>query len=296
MSRSGKGKVFFLLVSLLVALFLASYLAGRMGLLKREGLPLSSKKIGVVYVQGILQESRGIIQELEKYKDRDDVKAVVFRIESPGGAVGTAQEIYEEVRKLSEKKTVLASLGNVAASGGYYVAAAAEEIVANPGTLTGSIGVISEYPNYQELMQKIGYRAEILKSGRYKDLGNPMREMNPEEITMVKQILENVHDQFIRDVARGRKKDVEEIRPLADGRLFTGEQAKDVGLVDRLGNLQDALDRAADLAGIEGKPLVLYPEDKKHRIWEFLFQGLQNLIKSGLQGALEQARPISIHL
>ncbi len=288
MGNQGKAKTLFILLGLILSFLLVSFLAGRMGLFKEKALPLSGKKIAVVFINGVLQESRGIIQELEKYKDRDDVKAIVLRIESPGGAVGTAQEIYGEVRKLTESKTILASMGNVAASGGYYIAAAAEEIVANPGTLTGSIGVITEYPNYMELMKKIGLKSETLKSGKYKDLGSPMREMTSRETALLQDLLDNVHQQFIRDVAKGRNREIEEIKPLADGRLFTGEQAKEVGLVDRLGNLQDALDRAAELAGIDGKPEVLYPEEKRHKVWEFLFQGLVHWFKSSLGGVLEQ--------
>jgi len=249
MSHQKKGKAVYILFSLLLFLFLASYLLGRFGLFKQERLPLTSKKIAVIYVEGVLTDSRSVLQELEQYKSRKDVKALVFRIESPGGAVGSAQEIYEEIKKLSAKKTILASLGNVAASGGYYIACAAEEIVANPGTITGSIGVISEYPNVQELMKKIGWKTEILKSGRYKDVGNPMRDMTEDEASLMQSLLDNIHSQFIRDVAQGRKKEIHEIEPWADGRVFTGEQAQEIGLVDRLGNLQEPLGNTIDEFG-----------------------------------------------
>jgi protease-4 len=209
---------------------------------------------------------------------------VVLRIDCPGGAVGAAQEVYGEIQKLRSEKTILASLGNLAASGGYYIASAAQEIIANPGTLTGSIGVISEYPNFQELMKKIGYRAEVLKSGRYKDVGNPLREMTKEEMQLMQGLIDNIHAQFIRDVAKGRHREIEEIRALADGRVFTGEQAKENGLIDRLGNFQDAVDRAAELAGIEGKPEVLYPEKKRPRILDLFLQGLFHALMRGLQG------------
>jgi len=152
--------------------------------------------------------------------------------------------------------------------------------------LTGSIGVISDYPNFQDLMKKIGYKAETLKSGRYKDLGNPMREMTREEVGLVQKLMDNIHAQFIRDVATGRNQGEEQIRALADGRLYTGEQAKEVGLIDRLGNFQDALDRAAELAGIEGKPVVLYPPQRKVRIWEFLFRGMVDSLLEVFQRVL----------
>jgi protease-4 len=186
-------------------------------------------------------------------------------------------------------------MGNVAASGGYYVASATEEIVANPGTLTGSIGVISEYPNIEELMKKVGLRSEVMKGGRFKDLGNPTREMTEEERQLLQDIIDNIHNQFIRDVALGRGRTVEEIEPLADGRVFTGEQAKENGLVDRLGNFQDALDRAAKLAGIEGKPVIIYPEEKRKKIWEYLVQSIAEVMGSVLRSTFEQMAPMSFH-
>jgi protease-4 len=219
------------------------------------------------------------------------VKALVFRIDSPGGTVVAAQEIYSEIRKLRGKKKTLSSMGNVAASGGYYVASATEEILANPGTITGSIGVISEYANVQDLLKKIGFKSTVLKSGRFKDVGSPLREMTAEEGVYLQGLLENIHHQFIRDVAQGRQKTVEEIEPLSDGRVFTGEQAKEIGLVDRLGNFQDALDRAAELAGIEGKPVILYPEEKRRRILEYLIPGLMEWFQDFLVRMVEQSSP-----
>ena len=227
---------------------------GRWGLFEGRGISLSNDKIAVISIEGVLTSSEDTIRQFKQYEEDEDVKALVLRIDSPGGTVVAAQEIYAEIRKLREHKVVLTSMGNVAASGGYYVASATEEIVANPGTLTGSIGVISEYPNIEELMKRVGLRSEVMKSGRFKDLGNPTREMTEEERQLLQDIIDNIHNQFIRDVALGRGRTVEEIEPLADGRVFTGEQAKENGLVDRLGNFQDALDRAAELAGID-KPV-----------------------------------------
>jgi len=282
------------LVLFLFAVFLASHIAGRFRVDQSGGPnPFSSEKIAVVYVRGVLSESKGIIQEIDKYKEREDVKALVLRIDSPGGAVGSAQEIYTEITRLKEKMTVLASLGNVAASGGYYVACAAQEIVANPGTLTGGIGVISEYPNFQEMMKKIGWKTEVLKSGRFKDTGHPTRDMTKEEQALMQALLDNIHNQFIRDVAEGRQKPIAEIEPWADGRVLSGEQAKEAGLVDRLGNLQDALDRAAELAGIDGKPTILYPAEKKLRFLDYLVEGLSGWLRGQFRhhGMLEQIGP-----
>jgi protease IV len=290
-----RGKGVFVFVTILGLIFVISYVAGRWGLLEGKGLSLSGEKIAVISIEGVLSTSSDIIEQFKQYKQDKKVKALVLRIDSPGGTVVAAQEIYAEIQKLRAEKTVLASMGNVAASGGYYVACAAQEIVANPGTLTGSIGVISEYPNIEQLMRKVGLKSEVLKSGRFKDLGNPTREMTEEERALLQDLIDNIHRQFIRDVANGRGKTVEEIEPWADGRVFTGEQAKEIGLVDRLGNFQDALDRAAELAGIEGEPVILYPEKRRKKIWEYLVQGLAEGIGDLFRAVLEQMGPMSFH-
>jgi len=290
-----RGKVVFVLLAILGLVFVISFAAGRWGLFEGSGISLSNDKIAVVTIQGVLTSSKDTIQQFKRYEENEDVKALVLRIDSPGGTVVAAQEIYAEIQKLRENKVVLASMGNVAASGGYYVASATEEIVANPGTLTGSIGVISEYPNIEQLMKKVGLRSEVMKSGRFKDLGNPTREMTEEERQLLQDLIDNIHRQFIRDVALGRDRTVEEIEPLADGRVFTGEQAKENGLVDRLGNFQDALDRAAELAGIQGKPVIIYPEEKRKKIWEYLVQSVAEEIGSVLRSTFEQMAPMSFH-
>jgi len=290
-----RGKGVFVLLSILGFIFLISFVAGRWGLFEGSGISLSNNKIAVISIQGVLTSSTETIREFKKYEEDKDVKALVLRIDSPGGTVVAAQEIYEEIQKLRENKVVLASMGNVAASGGYYVASATEEIVANPGTLTGSIGVISEYPNIEQLMKKVGLRSEVMKSGQFKDLGNPTREMTEAERQILQDLIDNIHMQFIRDVALGRGRTVEEIEPLADGRVFTGEQAKENGLVDRLGNFQDALDRAAELAGIEGKPVIIYPEEKRKKIWEYLIQSIAEGMGSVLRSTFEQMAPMSFH-
>jgi protease-4 len=290
-----RGKGFFALVAILGSIFVISFIAGRAGWFKSSGIALSSDKIAVISIQGVLMSATDTIEQIKKFEDNKEVKALVLRIDSPGGTVVAAQEIYAEIQKLREDKIVLASMGTVAASGGYYVAAATEEIIANPGTVTGSIGVISEYPNFEEIMRKVGLKSEVLKGGRFKDLGNPTREMTEEERELLQGLIDNIHDQFIRDVALGRGRTVEEIEPLADGRIFTGEQAHEKGLVDRLGNLQDALDRAAELAGIEGKPVIIYPEKKRKKIWEYLVQGIAEGLAALLRATFEQMSPMSFY-
>jgi protease-4 len=234
-------------------------------------------KIAIVEIKGVISQSSWIIEELRQYLEDDGVKAIILRIDSPGGGVGPAQEIYREVMKIKLKKKVVTSMGSVAASGGYYVACASDLIVANPGTITGSIGVIMQFSNFEELLKKIGIKGMVLKSGEHKDIGSPFREMTPEEKAIMQEVLDNVHQQFIQAVAEGRKLDRSKVIQVADGRILTGEQAKNLGLVDQMGNLQDTIDITAKMAGIVGKPTVLYPR-KKLSIWELLIRDMASAI------------------
>jgi len=237
------------------------------------------EKVAVVEIKGIIANAQPTIENLTEFSEDDSVKAVVLRIESPGGGVAPSQELYMEVRRTAERKPVVASMGSVAASGGYYVAAAAQKIYANPGTITGSIGVILQFTNFEELFKKIGFRMETVKSGTYKDLGNPSRKMTPEERVYLQEMIGNVHQQFVRDVAQGRHMQVEQVQGVADGRIFTGEQAKELGLVDELGNLKDAIAAAAKMGAIEGEPKVVYPEKKKRSVLDYLLNRIsENLV------------------
>ncbi len=234
-------------------------------------------KIAIVEIRGVISQSSGIIEELQLYLEDEGVKAIVLRIDSPGGGVGPAQEIYREIIKIKSKKKVVTSMGSVAASGGYYIACASDRIVANPGTITGSIGVIMQFSNFEELLKKIGIKGMVLKSGEHKDIGSPLREMTPEEKRIMQEVLDNVHQQFIKAVAEGRKLDRSKVVQIADGRILTGEQAKNLGLVDEMGNLQDTIDLTAKMVGIEGKPNVIYPK-RKLSIWELLMRDMASAI------------------
>jgi protease-4 len=228
-------------------------------------------KVGVVTIEGIITEPTYINNQINDLAERDDIKAIVLRIDSPGGAVGPAQEIYREVQKLKDQKHVVVSMGSVAASGGYYIASAADKIVSNPGTITGSIGVIVEFINLEELLSKIGLKGQVIKSAKYKDIGSPFRSMKDEENRLIKKVLDDVHKQFVEAVAEGRGMKVEEVVKLADGRIFSGAQAKQLGLVDQLGNMNDAINLGAELAGIEGKPRVVYTKKRMPGLWSTLF-------------------------
>jgi protease-4 len=228
-------------------------------------------KIAVVDIKGVITSSRGIVEQIERLKENNDVKAIILRINSPGGGVGPSQEIYREVLKAKEKKKIIASMESVAASGGYYVACASDVIVANPGTITGSIGVVMEFSNVEDLLKKIGLRSYVIKSGKHKDIGSPLRNMTSEEKAILQGVIDSVHNQFVRAVAEGRDMEERKVRQIADGRIFSGEQAKDLGLVDRLGSLQDAIEIAAEMIGIEGKPVVIYPK-RKLSFYELVFK------------------------
>lgn len=231
----------------------------------------SGDRIAIVRIEGVIADSKEIVEELRRYHEDDSIKAILIRIDSPGGAVVPSQEIYDEVKRIRDagKKRIVTSMGTVAASGGYYIAAASEKIIANPGTLTGSIGVIMELVNVEGLLQKIGVEGVVIKSGENKDVGSPFRKMTEQERALLQHVMDDVHAQFIEAVAEGRSLKVEAVRPYADGRIFTGRQAKEIGLVDELGNLQDAIKRTAELAGIEGEPQTV-ERQKRSTLFEFL--------------------------
>jgi protease-4 len=231
-----------------------------------EGLP-GGAKVAVVEVEGIIGAGtdRGLdtdtlIRTLGEYRDDPAIRAVVLRIDSPGGVVGPTQEIFTAVRRLREaKKPVVASLGSVAASGGYYVAVAADRIYANPGTLTGSIGVVMQLANVEGLLKKVGVEYVVIKAGAYKDVGNFARAMTPEERRILQAMLDDVYDQFISAVAEGRGLDPKQVRGFAEGRIYSGRQAQGLKMVDDLGGLEDAIEAAAKIAGLPPKPKVIYP-------------------------------------
>lgn len=224
----------------------------------------SEERIALIRVEGVILDAQQTVGELKRYGENPLVKAIVIRIDSPGGGVVPSQEIYDAVKRVRERhgKLVVTSMGTVAASGGYYIAAATDRILANPGTLTGSIGVIMELANVEGLMKKIGVESVVVKSGEHKDIGSPFRAMNGEDRHILQNVMDDVHSQFIEAVAAGRSLDVKDVRAVADGRIFTGRQAKVAKLVDDLGDLNDAIKLAADMAGIEGEPRVVEPRKR----------------------------------
>jgi protease-4 len=241
-------------------------------------------RIGLVEIVGEISESESVVDQIDRMQRDPIVKALVIRLDSPGGGVAASQEIYDAVRRVRDGgKPVIASMGGVAASGAYYVACAADSIVANPGTLTGSIGVIMSFPNTEELFRKVGLRFETIKTGKFKDVGSMWRPMTDDERTLLQEVLGNVYDQFIDAIVDGRSMAREDILPYADGRIFSGDQAQEYGFVDRLGSLEEAIAMAAEMANIEGRPSVIRKERHRVSIFDFLDEKMNPM--KGLLGS-----------
>lgn len=255
----------------------------------------TAPRVGVVPIEGVLSASREIVESLEKMARDDGIRAVVLRIDSPGGGVVVAQEIYGAILEARKKKKVVASLQSVAASGGYLIACGADRIVANPGSITGSISTIMHLANAEELLKKIGIKSTVVKTGRYKDIGSPTREITAEERALLQAMLDDVHDQFLEAVATARKIPKEELRPIADGRVFSGRQALQWKLVDDLGDFRFAVALACKLAETEGEPELVYPSRKGGRIRDLLLQEAAGMV-FGVAGAPRPGTPGAYYL
>ncbi len=277
--------IFLSLSAISLFIFIAAYVI-TVGL---GNFPISvGEKIAVVKIEGVILDSKDIIEELREHRENKSVKAIMLRIDSPGGAVAPSQEIYTEVLNIRDegKKKIVTSMGSVAASGGYYIASASDRIVANPGSVTGSIGVILELANVSGLMKKVGVESVVIKSGKFKDVGSLFRTMTPEERELLQGVIDDTYDQFVDAVSAGRGINKEDLLPIADGRVFTGRQAKKLGLVDDLGSMQDAIKITADIAGIKGEPDIIQKKKK--------FSVLERLLKnSSLAGLIDNGKKIA---
>lgn len=291
-----------LVAIVIIILCFTALIVGTMRGVKKEPTKAAADKIGVIYLEGAIVGGSGsggmfgnpagtdaIIRHIRKAAEDKEIRAVVLRMNTPGGSAAASQEVGEEVAKLRNSgKVVVTSMGDVAASGGYWIAAGTDRIVANPATTTGSIGVIWTVANLEELYRKVGVHSESIKSGPYKDIGSPSRPMTPQEKALLQGMVDDIYDQFITVVATGRKMDEAKVRGLADGRIFTGRQAKELGLVDELGNLYDAIDIAAQMAGIKGKPGV--KEFGRTSPWEKLWGGPDEVLQL-ISGGWQMSRP-----
>lgn len=264
---------------LLVVLLFAAALISAPG---TDEVRVSKRSVAVIEITGIIIDSRSVVEQLERYSRCSKIPVIVLRIDTPGGGVAATQEIYSTVLKVRHQgKKVLCSMGSVAASGGYYIAAACDSVVANSGTITGSIGVIADFTEISGLMKKIGVDVTVIKSGKFKDIGSFSRGMTDEEKELIHGVIMDTYDQFVEAVSKGRHMNPDQVRKYADGRVFTGRQAKQYGFVDALGTYQDAVDMAGRMTGIGANPPVV--EEDKERFWDMVTRGMSNLLSNVLE-------------
>ena len=271
--------LFFILVFISITSF-SSTLMLFLGNSKKKEFINSSETVGIIEIKGIIEDSKEVLELLKELRENNKIKSILLRIESPGGAVGPSQEIYQEVLKTKKQKKVIVSFGTIGTSGAYYIASAADGIMAVPGTVTGSIGVLMVYNNFQELLSKIGLSTKVIKSVQYKDIGSPNRQMSDAEKKILQDFVEKLHTQFINDIAYGRNMELLKVQELADGRIYTGEEARDLKLIDKLGNYQDAIEWAGRVAGIKGKINTYYPQKNQSFMEKILdMKSLSNISK-----------------
>jgi protease IV len=246
-------------------------------------------KIGVLELEGVIGNAEKLIAQLHDMRKDDKIKAIVIRIDSPGGAVAPSQEMYQAVLRARKTKKVVCSMGTVAASGGYYVASACDQIWASPGTITGSIGVISQLPHVHKLLELSRLEIDTFKSGALKDLGSPMRPMTAEEKAFFQKFTNDIYEQFLSDVATARKLDKTQLRKIADGRILTGAEAKENKLIDELGNLEDAIEGAAKLAGVTGEPVPVFRKKPGPGLLQEMLRGAAETVTP--RGSIEVRDP-----
>lgn len=262
----------------LLAVFTLVYLAAKNN--QQAEFTGFGDKIAVVDLEGVIIEPRTIVKELKRYAKDDSIKAIILHINTPGGGAAASQEIYDEVKRIrsEKKKPIVASIETLGASGGFYVAVATNKIYANPASVVGSIGVISQWYNYAELLRWIKMKDVTFKAGELKDAGNPAREMTPAEKEYIQSLINDMHGQFIKAVAEGRSMKDEEVRPLADGRVWTGSQALSLKMVDAVGDFETALKETAKSVGISGEPTIVRPEKERRTLLDLVFGDISDLV------------------
>jgi protease-4 len=283
MSSKRRLALSFGVVAVMVAAFaVAVYLIG-----ENKSTALFGDKIGLVVVRGVIADPAPTLKALHEFRKNKDIRAILLRVDSPGGGVGASQEIFREVQRVKRVKPVVCSMGAVAASGGLYISAPCTKIVANPGTITGSIGVILTIPEMQKLFDKIGIRMQVVKSGDVKAAGQIDRPLSEAERTMLEKLSKDIYEQFVQDVSKSRRIPLANVRSIADGGVFSGQKAKELGLVDELGNFMDAVSLAAKLAGIKGDPQLVYPKDDFQGLLERMFRDESRALVQGLLEGLQ---------
>ena len=271
-----------LLAVLMFVIIIALLALSTMGV---EGIHVTGDCVAVVEVTGTIINPMPVVHKLERYIKNDNVLAIVMRLNTPGGGISATQEIYETVKKTrAAGKIVIASMGSVAASGGYYIAAACDSVVATPGSITGSIGVIAKFSEFSELFEKLGISFNVRKSGKFKDTGSISRKMTEEEKALIDSVIMDSYDQFVEAVSEGRSLDPEFVRKYADGRVFTGRQAKALGFIDILGTYQDAIDLAGEMTGLGANPPVI--KETKSLFLDMIIDGISQVVARGMELAI----------
>lgn len=291
-SRSGLVILFiaFLVVGVAVLWIAAAFLLGADEDMSLSDLFGLRGKVGVIPIEGTIGSSDELLKQLRKFRKDSSIKAIVLRINSPGGAVAPAQELYRELEKVRKKKPVVASIETVGASAAYYIASATNQIFCSKGSITGSIGVIMMLAQVTDMMKKVGIDVRVIKAGKYKDIGSVVRPLTEEEKEILETFAKDIHEQFIQDVAKGRKGKIEidKLREIANGSFFTGGKAQELGLVDSMGNLFDAARQAAKLAGMKGEPKLVYPEKK----WSGVLDMFMGRVGTLLRGTFDRSQMV----
>ncbi len=261
---------------IIIVLTVAVILGLIIGLASRGAMFIPTGSIGVIEIEGVISSSKRTVRDIKRFAEDPNIQGILVRVDSPGGGVAASQEIYEELKKCREQKKVVVSMGALAASGGYYVSLPADLIVANPGTITGSIGVIMQFPILEELMKKIGIDYEVIKSKEHKDIGSPFRKMDEKEKKLLQDVVTDVYEQFVQATCEARNLPRDSVLKFADGRIITGSQAKKIGLVDTLGSFEDAVKLIGDMLGI-AKPNLIYPP-KRLSLIEILTEPVEQML------------------
>jgi protease-4 len=263
------GGAFFLFVLAVFTLVLLAMHAGG----QQAGIHAFGDKIGVVDLDGVIMDPNEMVEDLRRFNDDDSIKAIIIHVNSPGGGVAASEEIYREVKRIHDKKSkpIVSSIQTVGASGAYYVSSATNKIYADSGSVVGSIGVIAEWVNYGDLMRWAKLKPEVLKVGQFKDTGDPTRELTPAERQYMQGLIDNMYGQFVQAVADGRHAKVDDIKGIADGRVWTGQQALDLHLIDQVADFRSAVLETAKSVGISGEPVLVHPERQRKSLMDMLF-------------------------
>jgi len=273
------GGAFFLFV---LAVFTLVYLTLHAGGEQTSLRSTFGDKIGVVELQGVILDPETVVPQLKKFADDDSIKAIILHVNSPGGGVAASEEIYREVKRIRDEKHkhIVASIESVGASGAYYVSSATNKIYADNGSIVGSIGVIAQWVNYGELLRWAKLKDITMKAGEFKDTGSPTRDMTPAEQAYLQSLIDNMHTQFIQAVADGRKAKVADIKAIADGKVWTGQQALSLKLIDQVADFEAAVDDTAKAVGISGKPVLVHPEKERKTLLDLLFGDVSEWLPS----------------